>query len=366
MKRNSKIIKISILGILVNSLLAIIKALVGLLSNSIAVILDAVNNLSDALSSIITIIGIKLSNKKPDKEHPYGHGRIEYFSAIIIALIVLMAGVSSLKEAVEKIVNPVVANYSLITLLVILNVVFIKFFFGKYVKKEGEKLNSQSLVASGIDAISDCVISLSTFITAIISIYFKISLEGYIGIIISILIIKSAIEILKNSVNDIIGIRADSKLTNNLKKEIMKYDDVLGVHDLMLHNYGPNSIIATVHIDIKDDMTAKEIHRLTRLIVNDIFDKFGIVLTVGIYASNDKNEFEKIKQYVYKIIKDYENILEIHGFYVDKELKKISFDLIFNFEEKNQSEIIKNIKSKLKNKFPKYDYCIIIDTDISD
>ena len=155
MDRNKKIIKVSIFGIIVNVILAGFKALVGLLANSIAIILDAVNNLSDALSSIITIIGTKLSTKRPNKKHPFGYGRIEHFSSIIIAILVLFAGITSFKESLDKIINPEKAEYSIITLIIIVVAVFVKFFFGRYVKSEGEKLNSGSLVASGTDAISD-------------------------------------------------------------------------------------------------------------------------------------------------------------------------------------------------------------------
>ena len=213
MDRDKKIIKVSIFGIIVNIILVIFKAVIGLIVNSIAIILDAVNNLSDALSSIITIIGTKLSSNRPDKKHPYGYGRIEYFSSVIIAVIVLVAGLTSLKESIEKIIHPEPAAYSVISLVIVIVAVFVKFFFGRYVKKQGEKLNSGSLVASGTDAISDSILSLSTFVAAIISMSFHISLEGYLGVIISLFILKSAYEILKETVNDMIGVRADSETT---------------------------------------------------------------------------------------------------------------------------------------------------------
>lgn len=366
MDRDKKIIKVSILGILVNLILVGFKAVVGLIASSIAIILDAVNNLSDALSSIITIIGTKLSGKRPDKKHPYGYGRIEYFSSIIIAVIVLIAGLTSLKESIDKIINPSAANYSIASLIIIVVAVFFKFFFGRFVKKEGKKLNSGSLVASGSDAISDSVLSLSTFIAALISMIWHISLEGYLGVIISLFIIKSAYEILKDTINDMIGVRADSEITSKLREQIKSYDSVLGVYDLTLHNYGPNNIIATAHIQVDDDMTAREIHRLSRRIMVGIYDEFGIILTLGIYASNDKGEYGEIKKYLNEMIRNYKNIIQIHGFYVDEEINMITFDVIFNFEEKEPLKIIDEIRKKLKEKYPKYEYHVIIDTDFSD
>ena len=366
MNRDKKIIKVSIYGIIVNVILVIFKAIVGFITGSIAIILDAINNLSDAASSIITIIGTKLSNKRPDKKHPYGYGRVEYFSSIIIALIVLVAGLTSFKESFLKILKPELADYSVISIFIIIVAVFVKFFFGRYVKYEGTKLNSNSLIASGTDAISDSVLSLSTVIGALISMIWHISLEGYLGLIISIIILKSAYEILKDTVGDMIGIRADSKLTKELKKKIMSYKEVIGVYDLVLHNYGPNTIIATAHIEVPDNMMAKEIHKLTKEIAADIYLTLGITLTLGIYASNSEGEFGDIKKYLSSLVKKYKTILQVHGFYVDLENSFISFDLIFDFNEKNQEEIKNEIISSLKNKYPKFNYYVVLDTDFSD
>ena len=366
MNRDKKIIKVSILGILVNLILVVFKMIVGLIAGSIAIILDAVNNLSDALSSIITIIGTKLSGKRPDKKHPYGYGRIEYFSSVIIAIIVLLAGITSFKESFDKILDPTTANYSIVSLIIIIVAVFVKFFFGRFVKNEGEKLNSGSLIASGTDAISDSVLSLSTLIAAIISLIFNISLEGYLGVIISIVIIKSAIEILKDTINDMIGVRADSDLTRKLRKIITSYKEVEGTYDLTLHNYGPNSIIATAHIQVNDNMTAKEIHGLTRKITLDVYNKYGITLTLGIYASNDTGKYKDIKTYLINLVKEYKSIIQLHGFYVDEESKYISFDIIFDFDEKNTDKIKNDIVTNLKEKYPNYDYFVVLDTDFSD
>lgn len=366
MERTKQIVKISIQGIIVNFFLVIFKGIVGFITNSIAIILDAVNNLSDALSSIITIIGTALANKRPDKEHPYGHGRAEYFSSIIIGVIVLLAGISSLKESIEKIIKPEKANYTIISLVIIIVAIFTKLFFGTYVKNKGKKLNSGSLVASGVDAVNDSFLSTGTLVAAIISLIFNISIEGYIGLIISIFILKTSIEILKETIDDMLGVRADSDLTIKLRKKILTYDKVEGVYDLTLHNYGPNKIIGTANIQINDNITAKEIHRITRRIIVDIFNEFGIFLTIGIYASNDTGKNSEIKKYLMNLTKKYKNLIQVHAFYVDDEINSISFDVIFNFDEKNPDEIIEEIKLKMKEKYPKYEYNVILDTDFSD
>lgn len=365
MDRKKIIIKTSILGIIVNLVLVAFKAIIGFLVNSIAIILDAVNNLTDALSSVITIIGTKLANKQPDKKHPYGHGRIEYFTSVIIAAIVLFAGASAIKESFLKIIDPGETDYSLVSMLIIAVAVVVKFVFGRYVKNTGKKVNSQSLVASGQDAFMDAVLSFTTLIAAIINYVWHLSLEGYLGVIIGLFIIKSSIEILREAVDSILGVRADGELSKKLKEKINSFQEVQGTYDLNLHNYGPSSIIASAHIQVRNDMTAEEIHILTREIEYLIYGEFGIALTLGIYAANDSGEYGEIKRELGKILKDYKNVLQVHGFYVDKK-DNIYFDLIIDFEEDNREQIKNEIVDKLKQRYPKYNYNVIIDSDITD
>ncbi len=367
MNREKQIIKISIIGIVVNLILVIFKATVGLIAGSISIILDALNNLSDALSAIITIIGTVLSNKRPDKNHPYGHGRVEYIASTAVALIVFAAGITALFESVQKILEPSPAEYSIASIIIVAVAVLVKFFFGRYVRRRGEELNSSSLVATGTDAISDAALSFSTLIGIFISLYFHVAPEGYIGIIISIMILRAAIEILKDTVNDLLGVRADAELTKKIKKAIIKIDpQVQGVYDLAVHNYGPNKIIGSAHIQVGDELTARDIHRLTKHIEYGIYEQFGIILTIGIYASNEVGEFKGIKNYLMRLIKKYPHILQMHGFYVDEELKIISFDLIFDFDELKPLETVEEIKAKLSEKYPDYTYQVIIDTDVTD
>lgn len=366
MDREKKIIKTSIQGILVNVILAVFKAIVGIFANSIAIVLDAVNNLTDAISSIITIIGTKLANKAPDREHPFGHGRIEYLTSTIVSAIVLLAGITAVKESIEKIINPEESNYSIISLVIIAVAVIVKFIFGRYVKNIGKKVNSQSLVAAGQDAFMDSVLSFTTLVAAIINYIWHLSLEGYLGVIIGIVIIKSAIEMLKETVNDMIGQRADIEIARNIKEEVCAYKDVQGAYDLTLHNYGPSKTIATVHIQVRDDMTANEIHSLTREISTKIYEKYGIITTIGIYAANDKGEFAEIKKELVNSISDYKDIKQVHGFYVDKESNNIYFDLIIDFDCENPENVKEKIIKELKEKFPEYEYNVILDADFSD
>ena len=350
-----------------NLFLVIFKGLVGFISNSIAIIIDALNNLSDMFSALVTIIGTKLSHKAPDREHPYGHGRIEYITATIIAVIIFLAGLSSFKESITKIIEPVKAEYAWYTLLVIAIAIFIKFFFAGYCKKVGKKINSQSLVATGIDAYSDSAIAFSTLIGALVSIYYGINIEGYLGIIISFMILKSAYEIIKETFNSMIGERPDPELTKKIKATINKYEEVRGVYDLMLHSYGPNNIVGSAHIEIDDELSAKQIDVLTRRITGKLYNEYGIVFTIGIYASNNSGKSGEIKNYLKKLIEEESSeITQLHGFYVDDEEKSIAFDLMLDFECKDKEAVKSDIIEKLKKKYPEYKYYVVLDSNISD
>lgn len=363
MSRQEKIVKTSIIGIIVNLILVAFKAFVGLATNSIAITLDAVNNLTDALSSIITIIGAKLAGKAPDKDHPYGYGRIEYFSSIIIAAIVLWAGITAFMESWPKIFTPDVTNYTTVSLIIVAVAVIVKFALGRYVKNIGENINSQALVASGSDAFFDSILSLSTLVAAIISIFFHISLEGILGVIISIVIIKASYDMIKETVDSMIGQRVDSELSRKIKDSICELPEVYGAYDLTLHNYGPESMQGSVHIELDDNLTALEIHDLTRKIAVKIYSEFSIVLTVGIYARNDN--FKEIRDDLYEIASKYAEVIEIHGFMVYEDKKLVTFDIIVDFDA-NRDETKDKILKEIKALHPDFEYIMIDDYDVSD
>lgn len=366
MERDKIIVKTSLVGIVVNLILVAFKATIGILVNSIAITLDAVNNLTDALSSIITIIGTKLAGKNPDKNHPYGYGRIEYFSSIIIAVIVLLAGITALQESVPKIFNPSLADYTFVSIFIIAVAVVVKFLLGRYVKNIGKEINSQALVASGSDALFDAVLSLSTVIAAIISVFWKISLEGILGTIIAFVIIKAAIEMLSETLSSMIGSRIDNEITDGIKKTIYLFDEVLGVYDLTLHNYGPTQLMGSVHVELRDDMTAREIHKLTREIQYCIYKEYGIVITVGVYASNtETEESEKIKEDLIKIVAKYPDIIQMHGFYFDERVNLVTFDLIIDFKA-DAKDIRNKVLAEISALYPDYHFDAILDADYSE
>ena len=363
MSRQDKIVKTSIIGIIVNLILVAFKAFVGIATNSIAITLDAVNNLTDALSSIITIIGAKLAGRAPDKNHPYGYGRIEYFSSVIIAAIVLWAGITAFIESWPKIFHPDVTSYTTVSLIIIAVAVVVKLALGQYVKRVGENINSQALVASGSDALFDAILSLSTLIAAIISIFYHISLEGILGVIISIVIIKASIDMLRETLDSMIGSRVDSELSKKIKASIREVPGVYGAYDLTLHNYGPEDMQGSVHVEIDDSLTALEIQKLSRTISLKIYKEFSIILTIGIYAHNDN--YKNIRDDLYEIVHKYEEVLEVHGFIVYEDKKIITFDIIVDFDA-NREAVKEKILNEISAKHPEFKYHMIDDYDVSD
>ncbi len=365
--RKTKIIKVSLIGILTNLLLVVFKTIIGFLSNSIAIILDAVNNLSDALSSVITIVGTKLAGKEADKEHPFGHGRIEYLSAMLISIIILYAGFTALVESIKKIINPEVADYSSITIITISVAVVVKVLLGLYVKKIGKKVNSDSLVNSGEDALLDAVISLSTIVAAFIYLVWDISLEAWLGSIISIIIIKSGFDMLKETLSKILGERVDATLARNIKKTIASYPEVSGAYDLVMNNYGPDSYNGSVHIAVPDTMTVDELDKLTRRITGEVYQKYGVLLTaVGIYSINTKNdEVENALKTISAIVLKEEYVLQLHGFYFNKDDKSIRFDIVVSFDAKSRQEVHDSVLDSVQKLFPSYSIQIGMDIDFS-
>lgn len=364
MSRQEKIVKTSIIGIVVNLILVAFKATIGILVNSIAITLDAVNNLTDALSSIITIIGAKLAGKAPDESHPYGYGRIEYFSSIIIAAIVLWAGITAFMESWPKIFNPDVTSYTTVSLIIIAVAVVVKFVLGKYVKNVGEEINSQALIASGSDAFFDGILSLATLIAAIISLFYHISLEGILGVIISVVIIKASIDMIKETVDSMLGDRIDSELSHSIKQSICEFPNVYGAYDLILHNYGPETMQGSVHVEVDDSLTAVDIQRLSRKISAKIYDEHNVLLTgIGIYAKNEK--YGNIRSDLNSIIGKYPEIKETHAFMVYEDENLITFDMIVDFSAERE-DIKQKVLGEIKSKHPEFNYYIIDDYDFSD
>lgn len=366
--REKIIVKTGIIGIIANVFLASFKAIIGIAIHSTAMVLDAVNNFSDVLSSVVAIIGTKIASKKPDYKHPLGHGRVEYLAQMIIAALILYAGITALWESVQKIIHPVDAEHSAVSLTIISVAIVVKIVLGIFVKGQGKKVKSDLLISSGTDALFDAILSTAVLISAIILLIFKFNIEAYVSVIISVFILKAGYEIIKEAVDDMVGHRVEAEYTKKVKESVLSFDEVYGAYDLVLHNYGPDKYLGSLHIEVDDTMTADKIDALTRCITAKVFQDTGIIITaIGLYSRNSSNEkLMKLRNDITRLVVDHKHIKQIHGFYVDEENKRITFDVVVDFAEQNRQGLIDHIKGDVKKELPEYEIIVALDSDISD
>ncbi len=366
--REKTIVRTSIIGIAANVLLAVFKAVIGFMTNSIAIMLDAVNNISDAGSSVITIAGTKLAAKEPDKKHPFGYGRVEYLSAMVISVIVLYAGITSFVESVKKIIAPETPDYSVISLVIVAVAVAVKIILGRYVKSVGVKVNSDSLINSGEDATLDSVISASTLVAAIVFLVFHISLEAWLGAVISLVIVKSGLDMLRGTISQILGERNDADLAKAIKDTIREFPGVQGAYDLVLNNYGPDTWNGSAHIAVPDTYTADMLDKLIREITVKVLAEHKVMLTaIGIYSINTKDEsIIRIRERVSEIALSHEHVKQIHGFYLDKENRTMRFDVLISFNADDRRAVYADVVADVQKEYPDYELQIAMDTDFSE
>lgn len=351
--RDQGIVRTSIIGIIGNLFLVVFKGAIGLASNSIAILLDAVNNLTDALSSVITIVGARAAAKEPDREHPLGHGRIEYLSALLVAALVLYAGLSSLVESVKKMLHPETPQYSAVGLVIIAVAVLVKVLMGQYVKHRGKQLNSDALVASGSDASFDALLSASVLASALIFLRTGISLEAYVGTLISVMIVRSGYGMVCDTLDEILGKRPDTELVRKIRALIMEEQVVIGAYDLFITDYGPERRYGVVHLELPDTMTVKE--------------ETGIrISTIGVYAHNTKDPAAaEMRHTVEHIALSHAWILQIHGFYAEPAKKYMRFDAVVDFT-KSRADAVDALRCEIEAAYPGYRVDITPDADVSD
>lgn len=359
--REKKIVKASIVGMLANLLLVVFKLIVGFMANSIAIILDAVNNATDALSSIVTIVGTKIADMRPSRLHPFGYGRIEYVTSAVIAAIILVAGAISLRESIGKMIHPAATNYTAVTIAVIIVAIIVKILIGIYFKKMGKVTDSEALIASGIDSNYDAVLSAGTLVVAFAQLVFNVNIDGLVGLLISLMVLKAGIDVLKDALSPIIGVR-DERLGRKIYDYVNSFEEVRGTYDLLLDNFGPNETIACLHIEVPDTMNARQIHELTRRITIDLYDKFNVLATIGIYAENPKGQFADMHKTLDDIASSHSEILQIHGFYVDEGSNTVFFDLVLDFKS-NADAVRDSVVKAMSKKYPHYSYNVVLDKD---
>lgn len=365
--RSRKIVKTGIIGIAVNAGLAAAKMVIGAITASVSVTTDGLNNLADALSSLITVISARLAARPADKAHPYGYGRTEYLSTLVIGCLIVYSGFSALMDAVPKLFTPEKPDYTSLTLWILAAGIVVKLLLGFYFQKEGKFLSSESLTASGKDSLSDVILSGSVLAAAIFYQFTGITIEAWLALLLSILIIKSGLDTLKETLTVILGSREDHETYQKVIDTLTSVEPVRGAYDLFFHDYGPSRKIASVHVEVPDTMTADEIDVLSRKLGEKVYEEDGIVLSaVGVYSYNTQDrEVHRVRQKVREILSRYPDVQQMHGFYYNPETKELRFDIIIGFEASDRRQEYLQICQAVQEAYPDAVLRIGLDSDIS-
>lgn len=362
--REKNILIATITGILMNLVFGVIKIIIGSLSNSIAITTDAFNNFTDTGSSMITLVGYKLSQKPPDDEHPMGHGRIEYISGVLISVVILFTGLQFLQTSFGRILNPEVLTFSLLQLIIIAATVGGKVFLWLFNNHMGKISNSAALKASGTDALMDVVITTATIISAFITQKFGLVIDGYVGLLISLFILYSGYGIIKEAMSNIIGERADRKLYDEIQRDILSIDPIIGAYDMMLHNYGPVHQIGYLKLELPDYASVEDAYVAMEKAQKMLHSKYDIWFNFGLHSVNTYDpETRDAQEYIQKIIEENTHSVSSHAFYFSSEEKMIRFDVIVDHQALDYDKVRAQIISELKKKYPDYSFDVDIDID---
>lgn len=356
-----------IIGILVNVVLFTIKLSVGLITSSISITADAFNNLSDAASSIITILGFKLSSMPADKEHPFGHGRIEYISALIVAFMVMLVGVQFIKSSFQKIINPDIVVFELIPFILLLVSILLKVWLSRFNKHIGDTINSSALKAASVDALGDVFTSSCVAISFLAAKFTSIPIDGYMGMGVALFIVYSGFNLVKETLNPLLGEAPDPELVNAINEKVMSYDNILGTHDLIIHNYGPGRCMCSIHAEIPSDISLVKIHEIIDKAERDISNELNIYLVIHIDPiCIIEGEVKEIYDYIQDYLNNFEYVHSIHDFRVigEGEYKNIIFDVVIDTSKKislSDGEIKSNINDHVQKVHPDYRTLITVD-----
>lgn len=362
-----------IVGVIVNFILFSVELILGILANSVAMIADAFHNLADVTSSIVTLIGFKLSNKPADKKHPFGYGRIEYLSAMAVSLIIIIIGYEFIKTSYNRIIHPESVNFSIISLIIILIAIPLKLWLSHFNKHLGKTINSAALSAAGADALNDVSILAGVIVSLIVSTTTHITIDGEVGIIVAIFIIISGLSLIKETISPLLGQAPDPELVKELIKGALKYDYIIGVHDLIIHDYGPGRSMASLHAEVPSNVSVMTLHDTIDTAEKELSQKHNMHIVIHMDPVNvDSEDIIETRKFVSKVLKKFPIVHSMHDFRVvgEGDSKNLIFDVVIGFEHKvspgEEMELKDNINKTIKQIHPKYDAVITVDRDYID
>lgn len=362
--REKVITRTAIIGILTNLVIAAVKVVIGLTVSSLAIISEGVNNASDSATSFLTLIGAKLSTKHPDENHPFGYGRIEYLTGMVIGALIMFTGVSMLRESIDAIIHPAKMAVTILAICIVAGTAIIKFILGVYTERKGRAVGSDALIAVGKDSKNDSFFSLVTIISSIIFLVSGVSLDAYASIIFAFVVLKTAYETLKDTASDLIGAAGEEDLAKTLYREIASTEGIIGVADMMLHNYGPDRYSGSVNVEIDHKKTIGEAYEFLHDLQLRIMNEHNVVMVFGIYAvDKDSPNMKELRACISQFTRAQEHVKSFHALYLSKETGKIYVDFIVDYKLRDWDELREEFMDYMKKEYPDNAVELVIETE---
>lgn len=363
-EREGVITAVSALGIAVNLLIAAAKVVLGLFASSIAIVSEGVNNASDAMTSVLTLVGSRLAGKHPDAKHPFGYGRVEYLTSLVIAGLILFTGIEMLTSSVRLIFEPAELNVSVPALAVVAVSALIKFLLGVFTVSAGRRSGSGALVGVGLDCRNDSFISVVTILSAVIFIVSGVSVDAYVGVLMSLLVVKAGFDVLRDTVSELLGRPGDAELAAKLYREIRSTPGILGAVDMMLHNYGPDAYSGSVNVEIDHEKTVGEVYDFLHALQLRIMREYNVTLVFGVYAvDGDHEEVRVIRQRIAEFVRAHEHVKSFHAVYLDPASPRLYCDLIVDYELRDWSLLRGEFTDFMRESFPERELVLTIETE---
>ncbi|MCQ2540957.1 MAG: cation diffusion facilitator family transporter [Lachnospiraceae bacterium] len=352
------------LGILTNLLVASVKIIIGALASSIAIVSEGVNNAADVFSSVITLVGTKLATKHPDEKHPFGYGRIEYLTGLVISVLILVTGIEMLSNSINLIFHPEELNISYFSLAIVFVSAIVKFVLGKYTIKQGKKADSSALEGVGVDSCNDSYASIITIVAALVFLIFHFSIDAFAGVITSLLIVKAGFDILKDTLGEIVGRPGDEELAKKLFNEIIKTEGIIGAADMMLHNYGPDAWSGSINVEIDHKESVGELYQRIHNLQLRIMREYHVVMVFGIYAVDNDNEYVKeLRSNIGKFVLDEKDVKSFHAVYIEPDTNKIYCDLVVTYDLRDWDDLRVKFIDYIKALYPEKELELTIETE---
>lgn len=352
----------SITGVIVNILLSVFKLIIGVIASSMSIISDALNNISDAGSSIVTMLGFKMSQKKVDADHPWGHGRMEYISAFIVDILIILVGFELLQSSVDKIINPELPSISNVTIILLVVAILVKLWLFVFYKKIAKTISSAAIKGNAYDSISDSISTFAVLVSALVAKFMSISIDGYVSLLVSVFILITGFKALKEIIDILLGMKPDLEFVKEIEEFAVKYETIEGIHDIMVHDYGPGRKIVSFHAEVPANSDICKAHDIIDQMEQDIFEEFGCITTIHMDPIVvDNEEINKMRKETEEIVKSINEKFSIHDFRMTDGGERINliFDLVIPTDEKvNVEETVTKIQNEIHNKNKKY-YAVI-------